>query len=156
MGPKGFLECITDLRLNTREKTGRLGQLGCQLAPITDPNRRTTDPTDSQPTMSTWCPPISRVLNPFPALVCPSSKVLGPVLGRKRGHLTWVMIPRWGQNLAPNRRLTDAQLTPTDPNQHPTDSGLVMGERPWAMGSHTMWHVGVVGAGWVCVRDTTP
>ena len=34
-------------------------------------NRRPTDPTDGQLTVSTWCPPVSRVLLPFPALVRP-------------------------------------------------------------------------------------
>ena len=89
---------------------GRLGQSGCRLPPTTDPNRHRTDPTDGQPTMSTWCAPISRVLNPFPASVCPSSNVLGPVSGRKHGHLAWVTTPKRGQNLDPNR----PQPTPTD------------------------------------------
>ena len=84
---------------------GRLGQLEGQLAPITNPNRHTTDPTDGQTTMSTLCPTILRVLNPFPALVCPSSDVLGPASGRQHGHLTWDTIPKWVK-IRP----------PTDPN----------------------------------------
>ena len=76
---------------------GRLG------GPI-DPNQQATDPTNGQPTvLFPWSSPISRVLNSFLALVCPSSKVWGPVLGGK----TCGPVPDFCQNPTPNRPPTE-------------------------------------------------
>ena len=71
-------------------------------------------------------------------------------LGSRFGVETWSPDlghpPLMGSQSGPQPTPTDPNQRPTDPNRHPTNSGWVMGERPWAMGSHTRWHVGLAGA----------